>query len=295
MRAEVTVPAMGTDPVPGLLFLPPGNEAWLPDDGAVAEAPPVVEVSDAFRRLGAEAPKDPERLFWFRWIIGHHVSMLIWRLMGDVLADVHQDTPDRLHCEAFCQYIDSYSVALVYTSTAPRAIYHSEIRRRMTLQHPAFSGTWAGDYRPVARLMRGRTGWLAEPSCADVADSVARNTAIHDHIADHLVPDGGSLLREAANTAGPSVSLDKEDLFDNFFMTIRRPTTRIEALRQLAERVGLIAEDLERHGLYPLVDGVHHPVLGTNTERETADLVSRTPEVLATALRSATSHTIGTR
>ncbi|KLO61808.1 L-tyrosine 3-hydroxylase [Dermacoccus sp. 147Ba] len=287
--------ATGTDLIPGLLFLPPRDEDWSPDDGAVTEAPPVVEVGDAFRRLGAEAPEDPERLFWFRWVMGHHVSLLTWRLMGDVLADVHQDIPDSQHRQALCQYIDAYSVALVYTSTVPRAIYHSEIRRRMALQHPAFSGTWAGDYRPVARLMRGRASWLEDPSCADVADSVARNTAIHDYIADHLVPDGGSLLREAVDTAGSSVSMDKEDLFDNFFMTIRRPTTRIEALRQLAERVGLIAEDLERYGLYPLVDGVHHPVLGADTERETADLVSRTPEILAAALRSATAQMRGTQ
>lgn len=243
--------------LPRLLFLPP------PGHGYAACSYPTWPTGFPDREdydLFGSTPVEVAPLFWYRWVAGHQISFILWRTIGDVLERHPDRTPTRRELDTMTACVDGYSAMLLYSATVPRDHYHAQLRARMALQHPSFSGTWASDYRPLRRLFRGKLPWQRDPSCAPLQEAVARNQEIHDHIADHLVPDGRSLLQHAGG-AGAGISREKEDLFDNFFLTIRRPVSHAEVLAQLSSRVGELTADLQHNGLYPDVGGAHLPVL----------------------------------
>lgn len=242
-------------PDPGRPFDPAGGEE--PDDATAATR--AGDVPD-YNIFGTH-PVDAERVFWYRWITGHQVSFALWRAMHEIVGNTPDAMPSRPGLDALAACVDAYTAMLLYSSTVPRAHYHSHIRRRMALQHPAISGTWAPDYRPVRRLFRGKLPWQGEPSCEPLGTAVARNTAAHDYIAAHLVPDGRSLLQQAIGTPAMAVSREKEELYDNLFLTLRRPVSRGRFLGQLRERVAEVGADLAYNGLYPNVEAHHHPVV----------------------------------
>jgi L-tyrosine peroxygenase len=206
-------------------------------------------------------PVDAERVFWYRWITGHQISFALWRAMCDVVWNRPDDLPTKREIDLLTACVDGYSAMLLYSSTIPREHYHARTRVRMALQHPSFSGTWAPDYRPLHRLFRGRFPWQSDPSCVALGEAIARNSMTHDHIADHLVPNGRSLLQQSIGAPGVSVSQEKEELYDNLFLTVRRPVSHAELVAQLDSRSTELATDLEYNGLYPNVDGHHHPVV----------------------------------
>ncbi|WP_433664234.1 L-tyrosine 3-hydroxylase [Nocardia sp. CA-128927] len=248
---------------PHVLFMPPVGDDFEGSADADNEAAAVDREMLDYPVFGAH-PVEEERLFWYRWIAGHQVSFLLWRAMRDVVchhSDDDADGPGERELDLLSACLDGYSAMLLYSSTVPRDHYHADIRVRMALQHPAFSGTWAPDYRPVRRLFRGKMPWQDDPSCAALGKAVARNEETHSHIADHLVPDGNSLLQQSVGAPGVSVSREKEDLYDNFFLTMRRPVSHAEFVGQLDSRIADLTADLKHNGLYPNVDGHHHPVV----------------------------------
>ncbi|NSC25605.1 L-tyrosine 3-hydroxylase [Streptomyces albus subsp. chlorinus] len=258
------------------LFLPPPGREFGPgrgedpDDGAMEPEVPEYNV------FGAH-PVETERLFWYRWILGHQVAFALWRAMYEIIGDRRERMPSPPQLDSLTACVDAYSAMLLYASTVPRAHYHSHIRHRMMLHHPAFSGTWAPDYRPVRRLFRGRLPWQGDPSCQALRAALARNTEAHEYIAGHLVADGRSLLRQSVQAANLTVLRDKEELYDNFFLTVRRPISRVEFLRHLRERAAEVGADLAHNGLYPNVGGHHHPVV---TGPSGAVLITFVPGVL---------------
>jgi L-tyrosine peroxygenase len=223
-----------------------------------------------------------ERLFWYRWIEGHQVSFVLWRTMGDVLGRQPDGMPSQRELDVLTTCVDGYSAMLLYSATVPREHYHACTRVRMALQHPAFSGAWAPDYRPIHRLFRGRLPWQDDPSCDALNDAVTLNRETHDHIADHLVPDGRSLLQKSAGGPG-AVSREKEDLYDNFFLTIRRSVSHAEVVEQLDSRIAELTEDLGHNGLYPNVDGAHFPVLIGSSSDAMASLATDVLTILRRA------------
>ncbi|WP_306796456.1 L-tyrosine 3-hydroxylase [Nocardia sp. XZ_19_369] len=269
---------------PRLLFMPPlGHSFETSSDTAEAE---VAERELPEYDLFGTRPVEEERLFWYRWIAGHQLSFLLWRAMCDVVwHHPEDDGPDERELDLLTTCVDGYSAMLLYSSTVPRDHYHAYTRVRMALQHPAFSGTWAPDYRPVRRLFRGKMPWQDDPACAALDEAVARNEVTHSHIADHLVPDGHSLLQKSAGAPGVSVSREKEDLYDNFFLTVRRPVSHAEFVAQLDSRIAELAADLEYNGLYPNVDGRHHPVVANQAGGVMKPLVTGVLEVMDRAAR----------
>ncbi|MFC4494588.1 hypothetical protein ACFPA8_10635 [Streptomyces ovatisporus] len=239
-------------PEPGRSFEPSGHGE--PGDDTMAQGIPDYKV------FGVH-PVEAERVFWYRWITGHQVSFALWRAMYDIFGDSPDTMPPRPELDVLAACVDAYSAMLLYSSTVPCAHYHSHIRRRMALQHPAISGTWAPDYRPVRRLFRGKLSWQGDPACEPLGTAVARNAAAHDYIAAHLVPDGLSLLQQSIGTPAMAVSQEKEELYDNLFLTLRRPISRIQFVGQLRARVAEVGTDLAHNGLYPNVEGHHHPVV----------------------------------
>lgn len=265
--------------VPELLILPPAGSHYAERTCPVGSDEPLDPPEyDVF----GSVPVEPFSLFWYRWIAGHQIAFILWRTIGDLLEQRPDRLPGRGEIDLLTTCIDGYSAMLLYSATTPGPHYHADIRRRMSLQHPSFSGAWAPDYRPVRRLFRGRFGWQQDPSCAALREAIDLNRRTHDHIADHLVPDGRSLLQNYVGNV--NISREKEDLFDNFFMTIRRPIDRGGVVGQLAARIRAVGTDLESNGLFPLVDGRHYPVFSDPPGSTIWSLGTRVLRVLSRAV-----------
>ncbi|MCE7000413.1 L-tyrosine 3-hydroxylase [Saccharothrix sp. S26] len=272
---------------PRLLFLPPAGGPYAEDGrDRFAARPADLDGLPGYQVFGAR-PVEARRLFWYRWIAGHQISFSLWRVISDIVLRHGDDAPSEREIDTLVACVDGYSAMLLYSSTVPREHYHAHLRPRMALQHPAFSGAWAPDYRPVRLLLRGRFGWQADRSGSALADAVDRNHRTHDHIADHLVPDGKSLLQKTAGVTKAGVTPDKEDLYDNFFLTIRRPVSHAEFLAQLRERVVELASDLAENGLFPEVDGRHHPVVTSRSDPVMRPLITDVVTAVARATRLA--------
>ncbi|MCM6778279.1 L-tyrosine 3-hydroxylase [Nocardia sp. CDC159] len=242
-----------------LLFMPRTGQPYAPSPELDRDAAEQRDLPE-YDILG-DRPVQAQPLFWYRWIAGHQISFVLWRAMHDILGRHPDGVPDERELDVLAACVDGYSAMLLYSSTVPREHYHAHTRVRMALQHPSFSGAWAPDYRPIRRLFRGRFPWQGDPVCAALDEAVTRNGVTHDHIADHLVPDGRSLLQQSAGAPGVSVSREKEDLYDNFFLTVRRPVSHAELVAQLDSRLTELAADLRHNGLYPRVEGRHYPVV----------------------------------
>jgi len=199
-----------------------------------------------------------DEMYWFRWITGHQVCFVIWRLMAQLLGDVRQGrrAPDTT-TEPLSRYISGYSAMLLYTGSCSREVYHTVIRPSMRLRHRGFSGTWAPDYRPVRDVFRGRQAAVREAGDGALLDALRLHSLVHDGVAAKLVPDGRSLLHQAS-TRGLNPRLTSM-IYDSYFMTLRAPVARHEVVAQLLRRLVAIAQDIAANGLYTSEDRGERP------------------------------------
>ena len=216
------------------------------------------ETCQLIRTLGRDdAPTPPvepgeaaEELYWFRWITGHQVCFIIWRLMGQLLDELSRGaTSAQAALEPMCRYVDGHSAMLLYTGSCPRDLYHVLIRPSMRLRHRAFSGSWAPDYPKVRELFRGRPPLsMSGGDTGELLDSVRVHNLVHDGVAAKLVPDGRSLLNQAAVRRLNHGMVGM--IYDSYFMTVRLPVTRHHVVAQLLRRLVAIAQDVATNGLY---------------------------------------------
>lgn len=278
---------------------------WLPEPGPIAAPEPEPDEHDLIkrlhRRLAEPAPAgsaaaelcqaaSTEALFWFRWITGHQVSFILWRLMArsmDALADPDPDADESEVLRDLAGYVRAYGSMLLYTSSAPRARYEALIRPSMALQHPGFSGSWAPDYPPVRDVLRGRRLSVREGAAAEELRAAVKNVQlVHADVAARLVPNGTSLLQLAAAANVPGANRpDRGVLYDNYFVVLRGPVTLATVLTQLLRRLSAVALDLGAQGLYPEPD----PEAGPDALADaTAAAYERSlPDVLAQIARQA--------
>lgn len=200
-------------------------------------------------------PTSPEELFWFRWITGHQAVFALWQLLDDELDLVVNDSVERAASRAGT-LMDAYSSLLVYTASQPRSVYDRLVRPAMMLQHRMFSGRWAQDYAPIPPRLRTlrarfRRNTAAPAGIAELNRAGKLNHALHMVIANKLVPNGESLLREGDAAAFGSPSEETTRLYDAFFATHRTLVPRSEVVAQLLRRLRAILLDLHRNGLYP--------------------------------------------
>ncbi|MFI6576654.1 hypothetical protein ACIBFB_12700 [Nocardiopsis sp. NPDC050513] len=281
---------------------PPGPHGWdfsdypfglepmtLPHPGATVTPEPgslPEDVLDAHRSLSvqheagfeptAPAGDDLERLFWFRWMIGHHVSFALWRLLADALARVSPGSPDgddqRELARAITQYVRAYCGMLLYTGSSTRQVYNAVIRPSMYRLHSTFSGTWAPDYPAVRSLFRGRrTPPVHGAEIGALEREVRLSNLIHLGVSSKLVVDGRSLLQHSIDTPDTHQPRMWGAIFDCYFLTLRAPVTPDRVVAQLLRRVKAIAIDVATNGLYP---GAAH------SAEESPEELAR-PEVLA--------------
>jgi hypothetical protein len=257
--------AYGLEP----LVLPPAGPPYADHDEPAGIGPVdgYAETCWRLRGLGEDGAGSPEvepceapdELFWFRWITGHQVCFVVWRLIAQLLDDVSQggrSPEDAL--EPICRYVEGYSAMLLYTGSCPQETYHRVIRPSMRLRHRAFSGSWAPDYWPVRDLFRGRQPsamWTTDSSA--LVDAVTLQHLVHDGVAGRLVTDGKSLLGQAA-VRGPN-HRTAAMIYDSYFMTLRAPVSRYEVVAQLLRRLVAITQDIAANGLYADADGDERP------------------------------------
>lgn len=257
--------AYGLEP----LVLPPagtsdplGEDRAGPETGAVYAG--VCERLAALAGAGSRAAEvgpceEPDELFWFRWITGHQVCFVVWRLIGLLLKDMDQGrvTPEKIVAPV-ARYVDTYSAMLLYTGSCPRAVYTALIRPSMRLRHRSFSGSWAPDYWPIRDLFRGRQlSPIWSTDTEQLRESLALLNLVHEGVAARLVANGRSLLRESA-VRGPGLDLARM-IFDNYFMTLRAPMPAHEVVAQLLRRLVAIVQDLSVNGLYSAADQDEQP------------------------------------
>lgn len=240
---------------------------YLPDPGdtgaryRLGAAAPAVRGATAKEGLGEVAPPREQApdleliddVFWFRWIVGHQVTFLLWHLMARALRRM---TPHRVAdsamVEALAGLADGCNAMMLYTSSCTREAYERFIRPAMYRQHHSFSGSWAPDYRPVRTLFHGREPqWTREQEVRKLREAIAVNRMVHGAVAAWLVPGSESLLQ--GSTADPHIQ-DRGTLgviYDQFFLTVRGAVSDDRVLDQLLRRLRAILMDVNENGLYP--------------------------------------------
>jgi hypothetical protein len=271
------------------LTLPaPGND-WLSDGTASADLRDCFDgLAEAARagelRTEPATADDLERLFWFRWIIGHHISFVIWRCGAGGRGRLAAGDRDRwATIMAAIEYVRAYSAMLLYTGSSTQRIYNATIRPSMYRLHSTFSGTWSADYPAVRSVFRARR----VPKGVTVGGEALLREArlshqIHLGVASKLVVDGRSLLQHLVDNPAAHQPRMWATVFDCYFLTARAPVTGHEVLSQLLRRCKAVVTDLATNGLYPAVadyddfvpDELRTPDVLT-CERELTDIVLR--------------------
>jgi hypothetical protein len=202
---------------------------------------------------------EPDELFWFRWITGHQVCFVVWRLIAGLVDDLNQGRRSAAEVVGpISRYVDGYTAMLIYTGSCPSDLYSVLIRPSMRLRHRAFSGAWAPDYWPIRDLFRRRRQpALSDVDASELEDAIKLLHLVHDGVAARLVANGKSLLREAS-VRGPRNRLAGM-IYDTYFATLRAPVTHDEVVAQLLRRLVAIAQDVAANGLYSVDDGDSRP------------------------------------
>ncbi|MEQ4724233.1 hypothetical protein [Nonomuraea sp. B19D2] len=236
------MPVLGQTAAPGPQ--PPGLRAVYDVERARA----ALELPS--RAAGLALPDTTDVLYWFRWITGHQVTMLLWHLMGAlVAAAAKEDEADDQALTDLESYTNGYTAMLQYSGSCPPEIYQSLIRPRMYLQHRCFSGLWAADFAPLRRLLRGHAmPWMTGPGGTRLVEAVAVNRSAHEAVAVRLVHGGRSLLQQSSVDTSVRPTPRTSLIFDTFFMTARAPIGRDAVVAQLLHRVRAVALDLAANG-----------------------------------------------
>jgi len=211
----------------------------------------VADQLQSLRQAAVPPPESPEKLDRFRWITGHQISFIAWRMAAQLLAEIDRGRqPTAATVAEISTYVDVYSAMLIYSGSCTSRRYHDHIRPSMQLHHPGFSGSWAPDYVPIRHLLRGRLEPLHQaPNSDQLRHAVDVNIAVHEWIAEKLVPDGVSLLRGTSQSAVHQGARLLNQLYDNYFMTNRGETSRSGITAQLLRRVSAVVQDIQANGL----------------------------------------------
>lgn len=182
---------------------------------------------------------------WDRWVLAHHMSFMIWRLIAESIRQSLQDqTASARSLVQAADLFNAYTGLLLYGASCSPAHYAAVIRPRMAAAHPAFSGTWARDFEQVTALLRQSP----PPAGSELRGAVHLNRIVHRLIAKRLVPEGASLLRESGHVRD-AVTDEDRDLFDRVFLTTRQSVCRERFASQLSHRARVVADDVARRPL----------------------------------------------
>jgi hypothetical protein len=218
-------------------------------------------------------PREGTELIRYRWAVGHQAAFALWQLLTLRLTDVLRATcPSPQQVESAALGYDVYSVLFLYTGSCSATQYGATARQDMTSCHPAFSGEWAPDHEGIPRLLQEIRNAHPGVLTAPLNRAVRLNQRIHMAVAEHLVPQGASLLQNSGRHPGTGPTSAERTLYDTFFRVLRAPVCRHLFRAQLLRRLAQIVRDLSTHGLHPR--GVGMPSL-PGPHREGADRLCR--------------------
>lgn len=240
------------------LTLPDAGHRWTRHRGDRSDLDAVSRelVAAAHERKLVTRPvpsDDLERLFWFRWIVGHHISFIIWRLLADAVAKLSTLNGDLAGAaRSVTRYVRGYSAMLLYTGSCTQQIYNATIRPSMYRLHDTFSGTWSADYPAVRSIFRGRR---MPPTAPDEVESLRHeihlSRQIHLGVASKLVTNGRSLLQDLVDHPALQQPRIWTAVFDCYFLTVRAPASDHELAAQMLRRFKAVVADLATNGLRP--------------------------------------------
>lgn len=171
--------------------------------------------------LNITSMTDEGHIAFYRWMVGHHISICTWRLLDEELATLDAWPAEENQKSLGVAFLmDTYTAALVYAGSCSPETYASVIRPIMIASNPSMSGTWARDYESLSERIKGH----APLPSTEFAKAYRRNHQVHMHLGRHLVPQGKSLLQETGRVHDV-VSDAEYTAFDQFFRVNRRSTT----------------------------------------------------------------------
>ncbi len=202
-------------------------------------------------------PVAPDDRIRYRWLVGHQLAFVVWRLLRQTLEDA-LCVPDADMLDRAARLYDIYTLLLLYTGSCSAERYAATVRADMAAWHPALSGEWHRDHIRLPQLVRKvRTGQTTQLS-APLTKAVKLNHAVHMGVAEKLVPDGQSLLQRAGKQAGEDPTDHERDLIDAYFQVRRRPVCWEGFVAQAVRRLAQVLCDIAHHGLH---DGTSPPHL----------------------------------
>jgi hypothetical protein len=185
---------------------------------------------------------------WFRWIVGHQLLFMQWRLLGASLYRVLGRGVPGPGMGSADGLIDLCSVLLLYCGSCTPAGYLDVLRPTMARRHPAFSGEWATDFHAIPGLVRAVVD--SDRSVRHVRAAWRLNQRVHAAVANRLVPGQPSLLRQAGRRLGAGPTAEEADAFDSFFRTRRDVSCGQGFCVQLSRWLAKVLGDLACFGLY---------------------------------------------
>ncbi|RNL83160.1 hypothetical protein [Halostreptopolyspora alba] len=196
------------------------------------------------------APEDPDERTRYRWMVGHHTAFAVWQSLARLLRSIAETPAPAAHTiRQAAKLYDVYSVLFLYAGSCSADRYAATVRADMTASHPAFSGQWARDYRPIPDLLRQVRARLPADLAASLTEAAAHNHQVHMAVAKKLVPDGVSLLQQAARDPGHGPSEDDHELYDAHFDVRRRLVCQPFFTAQLVRLLTQCLCDIADHGL----------------------------------------------
>jgi hypothetical protein len=183
----------------------------------------------------------------YRWMLGHQAAFAIWQHLARRLNALRPSSsahPGEVRQAA--ELFDAYSALLIYCGSCDPHTYQAAIRPEMARAHPAFSGHWAADHRPLPALLHQVRAAHPPETVRPLLESARRNRKVHMAVASRLVPAGASLLTRAGHTAQHPPTLEEQRLYDGFFRVHRAPVCATGVATQLADRLTRIDQDLDR-------------------------------------------------
>ena len=209
---------------------------------------------------GMDASFDPSATYWFRWITGHQVMLVLWQILN---RDLHaRETFDAETLLLYTDILNACTLTFEYTASCSEAYYQKHIRPTMILAHRAFSGRWVADYVGLPKAVnRAAKNTLFPRAGQQMREAYLQSQKMHVRVAQKLVPEGASLLKCAKSDGIASVEEVKphhQEIFDHFFLIGRGSVSASELHHSLRRRLAAIATDLEAN---PLADSsaMEHP------------------------------------
>jgi hypothetical protein len=196
-------------------------------------------------------PVGSEQRIRFRWLLGHQVTLCVWRAQGWLLhAIVSGCRPPGAWTTAAVRLFDVYSLMLLYAGSCSPEEYDRVLRADMRSWHPAFSGEWFRDYPVIPELVRRITAERSATVSGPLAVASRRNRRTHMAIARKLVPGGVSLLRETGRRPAAGGTPEEAALIDAYFRVRRAPSCHGAFAAQAVARTELAVADISARGLH---------------------------------------------